>query len=346
MSYGTLADIISKIRRLTGSANDFQLTNAMIQDYIDSFYLFDFPAQFRSLKLKDKYVFNTIQGVDVYSFDSEHYTTVEMPCYVEKQLVQLFQNPNQFYGNWGFNNGSGVQFEDNFSAGNNTTGPYSGTLTSTPLVRSVNTNPVLNPNHIGIVQNILITANTATGTRNVYDDGLGNLIGDVLNGPVPVVPGSSGTINYQTGIISGLLFDQIIPSGNQIQCQYIPVALNTPQAILFFQNQFTLRPVPDIGYTVELIAYRRPSQALANANSFYPELTEWWETIAFGAAKKIYEDRLDPDGVALMDKSLKERYSLNETRTYAQLGKQRAGTIFAGQLDNQGGYSGGSGLGS
>ena len=352
MSYGTLADIITKIRKLTGSGNDFSLTDPMIQDYIDSFYLFDFPAQFRSLKLKDKYVFTTIQGIDVYPFDSEHYETVQMPCSVEKRAVQLYQTPDQFYGAWGFNNGAGAQFEDNFDFGDSTLGPYGGTVTAinsdtTWLIRSVNTDPSVNPNHISIVQNILITANTTSSTLNVWDDGNGNLIGDVLNGPVPVVPGSSGTINYQTGVISGLLFTQSIPSGNPIQIQCLVAQLNMPLAILFFQDQFTLRPVPDQGYTVELVAYRRPSQALENDNNFYPELTEWWETLAFGAAKKIYEDRLDPDGVALMDKSLRERYALNETRTYAQLGKQRMATTFAAQLDNGtgSGYGGGSGAG-
>lgn len=353
MTYGTLPDIITKIRKLTGSGNDFSLTDPMIQDYIDSFYLFDFPAQFRSLKLKDKYVFNTIQGQDVYPFDSENYETVQMPCYVEKRLVKLYQTADQFYGCWGYNNGVGAQFQQNFDFGNGNPGTYSGTVTAinsdtTWLIRSVNTNPSTNPKHISIVQNILITANTVASTLNVYDDGNGNLIGDVLNGPVPIVPGSSGTINYQTGVITGLIFSQSIPSGNPIQIQCIPTQLNIPEGILFFQNQFTLRPVPDQGYTVELVTYRRPTQALtADEGGFYPELTEWWETLAFGAAKKIYEDRLDPDGVALMDKSLRERYALNETRTYAQLGKQRMATTFAGQLDNGtgSGYGGGSGTG-
>lgn len=346
MTYGTLPDIRTKIRRLTGSGTNNQLTDSMIDDYIDSFYLFDFPAQFRSLKLKDDYVFYTIQGQDTYAFDSEHYTTVEMPCKVEKFLVQLFQTPDSFYGYWGFNNGAGSQFEDNFSTGNGTAGPYSGTATNTPMIASVNTDGVINPNKISIVPNILITANTQAGTLNVYDDGIGNLVGDVFDGPFPGVPGSSGTINYQTGVISNLLFNANIPAGNDIQIQYIPVVLNRPQAILFFQNQFTLRPVPDKGYTVELVAYRRPSQAIQNSNNFYPELTEWWETLAYGAAKKIYEDRLDPDGISMMEKGLKERFDLNYTRTYAQLGKQRCATIFAGQVDQNGsGFGGGFGTG-
>jgi len=74
-------------------------------------------------------------------------------------------------------------------------------------------------------------------------------------------------------------------------------------------------------------------------------LTEWWETLAYGIALKIYERRLDPDGIALMEAGLKKRYYLNETRTYAQLGKQRMATTFAAQLDNgtNSGYGNGYG---
>lgn len=357
MGIATLADIITKIRKLTGSANSFQLTDTQIIDYINSYYLYDFPAQYRSLKLKDKYTFNTTQNVDTYPFDSEHYTTVEMPCYCSKREILLYQDPWTFYGmnfNW-------QQFE-NFDTGDGTTGPYSGIAQSTPIIRSVWNNPMVKteqaptssyyPNPIPAqpsfsnsqipsrVQNILITTSTGSSTLNVTDNGAGLLIGDCTN----------GSINYQTGVISNLVFTGIVPQGNNIQIQYNPVQTNKPLYILYFQNQFTLRPCPDQGYTIELVAYRLPSQALlgstdsSNPNTTgVPELKEWWETIAFGAAKKVYEDRLDADGVMLMDKSLKERLFDNETRTYAQLGKQRIGTIFSDQLNNT--YSGFGGFG-
>jgi hypothetical protein len=186
----------------------------------------------------------------------------------------------------------------------------------------------------------LITANLTEGTLNVTDDGNGNLIGDCLAG---------ATINYVTGAIAGLTFTQAIPQGNQIQIQYVPFVPSVPLSILFFQNQFTLRPVPAQGLTVTLVAYRQPSQALASTPAFAgnPELSEWWETIAVGAAKKIYEDRLDADGVALMDKMLQERYQANYTRTYAELGKQRIQTLFSDQLTNNYGSNGwGFGAGS
>jgi hypothetical protein len=344
MSIATLADIITKVRKLSASGNSFQLTDSQIEDYINSFYSYDLPAQFRSLKLKDKYTFNTIRGIDTYAFDSENYITVSMPCYCAKREIRLFQDPWSFYGvnfNW--------QNLDNFATGDGTPGPYSGSTTASPILRSTNNNPgtgLTNVNYpASRVQNVLITANIAYGqTANVTDDGSGNLIQYLDSGLSQAV----GTIDYGTGAISNLNFVDgngnalNIPSGEQIQIQYNPVVLSIPLSIMFFQNQFTLRPVPDRGYTIELIAYRKPTQALLNTanEAGTPELNEWWELLAVGAAKKIYEERLDPDGILLMDKMLKERYDVAYTRTYAQIGSQRINTLFADQLN----YSYGAGM--
>jgi hypothetical protein len=280
-----------------------------------------------------------------------------MPCYCAKREIMLFNDPWSFYGvnfNW--------QSFTNFTYANGSAGPYSGQVSAVPMIRSVNNNPYTGsttppytpgttnygtPNVPGVsqgspayqagrVQNILITANTATGTCNVTDDGNGGLIGDVS------LTQAQGTIDYMTGVITGLYFNQAIPQGNAIQIQYNPVQPNIPLSIMFFQNQFTLRPVPNMGYTIELIAYRQPTQALVQtaANAGTPELTEWWECIAVGAAKKRFEDRLDTDGMAIMDKMLRERYDVCYTRTYAQLGKQRISTIYADQLTENYGASG------
>ncbi len=350
MSTATLADIITKIRRMTGSGNSLQLTDSAIIDYINSFYLYDFPAEFRSLQLKNTFTINTIQNIDTYPFDFEHYETLESPAYVDKKLVPLYNNPWPFYSlffNW--------ENREDLDIGDGTAGPYSGTVLDVPINRSYNNNPMADTQTASVtafatgsyppsfnepnparVQNILISANTAAGTLNVTDDGNGVLIGDVAD--------ALGTIDYLTGAVATLTFSATIPSGEVIKIAYNPSNPSIPQAILFWQNQITLRPVPDRGYTVEIVAYRRPSQTLlgtvdpeAPTTTGVPELLEWWETLAAGASKKIFENRQDADGIMLMDKMLAERYALNETRTYAQLGKQSISTIFSDQLNGSGG---------
>ena len=352
--YPNLANAVTKTRKLTGSTNSFQTTDTYIVSQMHSFYSYDLPAKFRSLKLKDIYTFTTNVGQDVYPFNSELYITVNQPCYCAKREIRLFNNPWDFYGvnyNW-------QQFT-NFDSGNGTTGPYSGFTTASPLIASINNDPGPQNNQNlffpqSRVQNVLITANVigANGvgeTQNVTDDGQGNLIQIFQTSDnstseygwtyyrqyassTPTVPGGA-TINYQTGQISGLVFAQSIPDGTPIQIQYNPKQFSIPLAIMFYQNQFTLAPVPDQGYTVELTCYRQPIQALIAADmAGNPELSEWWEILAVGAAKKIFEERLDSDGVMFIDKMLKERYDIIETRTYAQIGQERITTIYTDQL--------------
>jgi len=361
--YPTLANAVTKTRKLTGSSNSFQVTDSYIVQQMHSFYSYDLPAKFRSLKLKDMYTFTTNVGQEVYPFNSELYITVSQPCYCAKRELKFFHNPWEFYAanyNW--------QQYTIFATGDGTTGPYSGYTTAYPLVPSVNNDPGTedSPNLFfpqSRVQNVLITANVigANGigeTQNVTDDGQGNLIqifqtsnsGNQEYGwtyyrqyasSTPTEAGNA-TINYQTGEITGLVFAEAIPEGNPIQIQYNPKQFSIPLSILFSQTQFTLAPVPDKGYTVELTCYRQPIQALlASDMSGNPELSEWWEILSVGAAKKIFEERLDSDGVIFIDKMLRERYDIIETRTYAQIGQERIKTLYTDQLTENYGSGGG-----
>lgn len=438
--FPTLANAVTKTRKLTGSTNSFQVTDSYIVNQMHSFYAYDLPAKFRSLKLRDTYTFTTNVGQDVYPFNSELYITVDQPCYCAKREIKLFNNPWEFYAanyNWQqfttFASGDGttgsqtgmitnitqatnavvtspnhglvsgitvilnnvggmidvngnayvitVIDANNFFINVNSTSfgaytsggswyssPYNGFTTASPLIASVNNDPgtLTNRNLFfpqSRVQNILITANVigANGigmTQNVTDDGQGNLIQifQTSNGgnqeygwtyyrqyasSTPTMPGNA-TINYQTGQITGLTFADPIPEGTPIQIQYNPKQFSIPLAIMFWQNQFTLAPVPDAGYTIELTCYRQPIQALLAADmAGNPELSEWWEILAVGASKKIFEERLDSDGVMFIDKMLKERYDIIETRTYAQIGQERIKTIYTDQLTENYGSGGG-----
>jgi hypothetical protein len=437
--YPTLANAVTKTRKLTGSSNSFQVTDSYIVQQMHSFYSYDLPAKFRSLKLKDIYTFTTNIGQDVYPFNSELYITVNQPCFCAKREIKLFNNPWSFYAanfnwqqftNFAFGDGTTGSQTDTISAITNATNavvtsanhglvsgtsviinnvggmtqlngnsyiitvinantfflnvnsttygvytsggswyssPYNGFTTAAPFIPSVNNDPgpQLNRNLYfpqSRVQNILITANVigpngVGQTQNVTDDGQGNLIQIFQTSnntnqefgwtyyrqyasSTPTQPGNA-TINYQTGEIVGLTFAEAIPAGTPIQIQYNPKQFSIPLAIMFWQNQFTLCPTPDAGYTIELTCYRQPIQALLAADmNGNPELSEWWEILAVGAAKKIFEERLDSDGVIFIDKMLKERYDVIETRTYAQIGQERIATIYTDQLTENYGNNG------
>lgn len=346
MTVGVLQDIIEKVRQVSASGNSNQVTDEKIVKYINSYYLYDLPDDLRLLKLQDVYTFNTIQGLDTYPFNYDSWSTVQPPAYCAKREIAFYRNPGEFYS-WNFNE----QYDEDFATGDGTAGAYSGNTLSFPMIASVNNNaaqdtaipntavfpagypPGFNQNNISRIQNILITANTATSSLHVTDDGNGNLIGDCIAG---------GTINYQTGAIANLTFTAAVPSGNAISIQYKPVTLGRPNTILFFQEQFVLRPVPDKAYTIELVGYREPSQALLGTTSNTspdlngrPEYLDWWEMLAFGAAKKLYQDRLDTDGVQLMDAFLQEKISEARTRTYADIGKRQISTIYRDETSQQ-----------
>lgn len=352
MTVGNLQDIIEKIREVSASGNSNQVTDQKIIKYINSYYLYDLPNEFRNLKLKDVYTFNTIQNVDTYPFDFDHWETIEAPAYCGKTPMVLFQDKASFYGyNWM------AQQLQNFAIGNGTAGtpPYTFTIQNYPITASVNNNPIADtelsstqifpagypptfsePN-ISRIQNILISANTATSSLHVTDDGAGNLIGDCLVG---------GTINYQTGVVAGLVFTQAVPQGNNITMQYLQSVQGQPYVMLFFQDQFVVRPVPDQAYTIEVTAYRRPSQALLGTTSLTapnlsgrPEQLDWWELIVYGVAKKLYQDRLDDMGVQQMQKYYDEKLSECNTRTYAQLSKRQSNTMFRDETRTQIGYN-------
>lgn len=339
MTVGILQDIIEKARTVSASGNSDQVTDEKIIKYLNSFYLYDLPDDLRVLKLQDVYTFNTIQGVDVYPFDFDSWSTVSQPAYIAKEQVALYQQRDLFDGFHGY-----TQSNETFDTGDGTTGPYSGNTVSFPIRRSIYNNPMVdtptaattafpsgypptfNSSNISRIQNILITFNTATSTRHVTDDGAGNLIGDCAAG---------GTIDYLTGAIANLTFNDAVPDGNDINVQYTQTAFGRPSAILFYQNQFVLSSVPDAGYTVEIEAYREPSQALlgTTSNTAFdlsgrPEEIGWWELLAFGVAKKLYQDRLDMDGVQMMQAFIDEQISQARTKTYGQLGMRQVSTMF------------------
>lgn len=322
----TLLDIRNKVRRLTARPSTAQISDAAIDQYINTYYLYDLPESLRLLKLKDVYTFITSPLVEIYPLQNQNYITIEGPAYCAGQQIQYFQDNDLFYREW-----PKINFIQIASMGNGTAGPYTGQLTGTPFLRSANPNSL-----IGRQVNVLFSANiTSSTTSTIVDDGNGGFLNanpfNTNPPPNPPLLPIAGTINYSTGNFT-INFPNVIPAGVQINAETVPFVASMPRTMLFYQNQFFMRPVPDKAYTIEINAFRFPTQLINNAD--VPELAQWWQLLAYGAALKILIDNADFDNAEKFRPYFQEQLLLVQRRTVKQLANQRSSTIYS----NQGSY--------
>ena len=111
-----------------------------------------------------------------------------------------------------------------------------------------------------------------------------------------------------------------------------------PQALLFYDNTITVRPIPDQPYEVNLEAYIRPTELLNSTDQ--PQIAQWWQYIAYGTAKKIFEDRMDLESVQLIMPEFMNQQSLVIRKTILLNTNDRVSTIYADSIGNNNGYNG------
>lgn len=318
-AYSTLANIRTKVRRLTRSPSTSQISDSEIDNYVNTFILYDFPEHLRLFSLRKVLTFYCDPYIDVYKTNTtdpnnplynfqNQYTTVHGPAYIAGYQALLSQSREQFFAMYPMVN----SIQSIGSVGDGITTSFSGTLAGVPVVRNNVTFSSIDNNNGGL---------------EAHDDGNGLLYGDVS---------SPGTIDYVTGAYT-LNWTLAPQSGAAINSQTVPYVAALPQAILYYENQFTLRPIPDQPYQITLEAYERPT-ALLSANQS-PDLCEWWQYIAYGAAKKVLEDRMDMETVQLIMPEFKQQERLILRRTLVQNSNQRVSTIYVEQTGNASGLN-------
>ena len=304
MADTTLAAIRTKVRRLTRSPSTTQLADADIDEYVNTFILYDLPEHLRLHTLRDNFVFYTEPDIDTYGstyVDPNLYINTMKPIYIAGRRVHFSQSQDEFYSMYPkVNNISSIG-----TAGDGATVAFSGTLSSTPILKNQVLFSSIDANNDGLA---------------LTDDGAGTLAGD-----------GAGTIDYLTGAYT-LNFSAAPASGEAIESQTVPYVASVPQGILYFNNEFIMRPVPDKPYRVEVEIYKQPTQLLAAGTS--PDLKQWWQYIAYGAAKKVFEDRTDVEGAAMLMPEFKKQEALVLRRTLVQQAKERSATIYTKTLNN------------
>lgn len=363
MANSTLAAIQTKVRLLTRSPSTQQLTDAALNEYINTFVLYDFPEHLRTFNLHETFTFFTNPFQDRYPTDvasfvgattnplydfQNKYLTVNPPVYIGGFQSFYTQSREQFFGIYPKVN----SIASIGTAGDGVTTQFTGVVNSQ--------GSILPP---GTVQNICLLQNEVLFS-SVASNGSGLALIDVpvmdpvtgnptTNGNL-YVPGSTpttpptvvtptNTINYVTGVFT-ITFPAAPASGVPINSQTVPQITAIPQALMFYDNTFFVRPLPDQPYRVNFEVYVRPTELLATNQN--PELNEWWQYIAYGAAKKVFEDRSDLDSVANIMPEFKQQERLVLRRTIVQQTNQRTATIYTEQTSygpGTGGWGWGNG---
>ncbi len=359
----TLQAIENKVRRMTRSPSVTQLTTIDLENYINTFVVYDFPEHLRTFNLRTTFTFYTNPYQDEYPTDiasfsgittnplynfQNIYLTVHPPVYVAGYQQLYTQSREQFYGYYPKLNF--IQF----------TG-QSGDGVTTQFTGVINTQQATVPSNfqqqVALLQRQVLFDSVDSNLNGlalvdvpVNDPTTGNptVVGNLYNpasaayqaalATPPTVVDVTNTINYATGVYT-ITFAAAPGASAPINSQTVPTALARPIAMLYYANKFVVRPVPDQPYRVELEVYKRPTALLSVGQS--PELEEYWQLIALGASIKILQDRLDMDSVNLLMPEFRNQMNLCGRRTIVQYTNERTATIYTEQTSpTVGGFGG------
>lgn len=208
-----LSSVITYVRRIIKSPSDSQITDALIIDYINRFWIMDVDARMQLFDLKTKYQFVTQPGVDQYNMPL-YSVQSETPGVPNSQDIGIYPVYQGFLGP-AYINGIQVPFQtqkESFfniypnvtqqlnvvGTGNGSAGPYTLTFPITPN----NSNPLNPPFQYILRGHVDITGIIATGSnQDPY-------FGTTINTAIPT-----------TSIIPAVYLTSIDANGNNIIVQ-------------------------------------------------------------------------------------------------------------------------------
>jgi len=329
----TLDSIQKKVRNITGRPDNSQLSPDDINQYIQTFYVYDMPQHLRLWNLQETYTFTTQANIDKYEFDKNKYISLSPPIYIDGLEGSWLQSRDQFYRIW-----STSMSSFNPGRGNGTAGPYSFIIPQSPIIRAYLRDS-------GTYDSDIVVCATDTGgnAQTLIDDGSGNLIdSEFAFDPNHTQSSASGSVNYLTGAFT-FTFAAAISSDSDITISTLPYVAGRPRSALFFNDIITLRNVPDNCYKVSMNAYINPIPMLANNTN--PRLNSWWQYIALGSSLKIFEDQAELEEYNRYYPMFQKYEDQLNSRTIVQRTNQRTPTIYQEDMNQYiygGFFTGGS----
>ena len=376
MSAVTQADstytfIEKKVRHLTASASESALSSFSIQQAVNTFYSNDFPYAIKIDQQRSVYKFLTIPNVDRYPVDVNNLQGFRAPVYFEGIQGNFFKNRDQLFNLYPryptqFQpvGGDGVTTSFTFTLFGNNQNPFPqpnfGILSTQLIIGGidVNGNPIrIIDDGSAVVNSYGIGSNTTTGQLLfIQQNNVGNNVYlDAMNAQQPAIPPLSplpipsppspqtpqycGTVNYVTTQIT-VNFPVAPAAGTMINVWAATYQVGRPYNLLFWNNELTIRPVPDNVYLCEVEVFQTPSQFMSTTDN--PVLNQWAQYIAYGAACEILRDRQDVEGVQNLMEGFKRQEGLVlERQAVEEIGQPNI-TLFN---TTQTGYGYGTGWG-
>ena len=369
MSNSTLAAIRQKIRFLTKSPSQALLTDAAIDEYVNTFVLYDFPEHLRLFDLHSTFSFYCEPNVDTYLTDTSmpvgnplydfrnKYITVNPPVYIAGYQSGYFQSREQFFNQWPKTRSIQQQ-----GAGDNVNNIFSGFVQNGTGTTPVTGNGAPIEKFSVLFDSIdLYGAGLQRIDSPILDIGNGNPTNYGLlydpNNPPPVLPlrltpPYTTDVNFPTGNFINYLTGQFTVTfpvgtppgtGQAVNSQVLFYVPSRPLSILYYDNKFVLRPIPDQPYQIQFEVYKRPIELIASGQN--PEINQWWQYFAYGAAKKVLEDRFDYDSVQLITPEFMKQQELVLRKTIVQNTTQRVATIYSQTSDMGSGWGNWNGFG-
>lgn len=208
----TLQDIETKIRNLTGTPSEDQLTTAELRRYINNYYVFSMPFELKEQIQLDFLDFKVFPGVNVYDFTSigGMFLTDQPGAYADGFPLIFYQDPDIFYQDF-----PQQYATDMLATGDGIATTFTGGLQNPPViigtmyatdgvqVLSDEANPSTSEtiavgtgvtNYAGTLAIFPIIPGSLTitdGTEVFVDNGAGLLTGNL---------GGTGTIAYNSGV--------------------------------------------------------------------------------------------------------------------------------------------------
>lgn len=317
----TLATIKEKVRLLTGMPSVNQLPETRLTDYINTYMLYDMPYSSRLLNLKQTLSFYTAPYVSMYNATTEathplynfnnRYISITGPVTVSQTPITLVTSEQMFARYYDYSSS-----REQVATGDRATTEFTFTLSSKPVLQwSV----VISCQSIGALErriSIVLRDNPYTV------DGSVQTVGVFI---VPEDPATHyGTINYITGECTIRFADP--PGQFPIFAEYIPYVPGKPIMMYLNNDQMSFRPVPDKTYQVNVTAHITPTAF--DDNTDQPLLSQWWQLIAYGAAKKVLEDLRDFEGVQILMPEFERQEALAMQKKILENSEKKTLTIY------------------